>query len=56
MKLTRLPSQVETCMVVAQVMIYLDGARNATGPGTVSWVADSTYDLIKAKLLTIIIR
>jgi len=23
-------------------VFYLDGARNATGPGTVSWVADST--------------
>ena len=24
-------------------VFYLDGVRNATGPGTVSWVADSTF-------------
>ena len=23
-------------------VFYLDGARNATGPGTIDWVADAT--------------
>ena len=37
-------------------VFYLDGAKNTTGPGTLVELLILLYDLIKAKLLTIIIR